>query len=230
MKTGIAFVLTWVVVGGSGPEAGASDERAGTAVPLSLSATAIEIARVPAVAFDIMQQELAALLEPTGVRLAWRRAGPAGETAPDELRVVFLDGPARGAYEGLEVLAASRAVDPGPTIWVYTPTVVDSLGPTAAGLAPPRARRALGLALGRVLAHELVHVLAPEVPHGHGVMAERFRLVALDQTRPVLSALSARALEHGAREWMARRQGTARPRPGGTSATTAGTWLGPDAH
>lgn len=51
--------------------------------------------------------------------------------------------------------------------------------------APPKAKRSgrrlqgsqprrLGVALGRVLAHELVHTIAPECPHTtHGLMAER---------------------------------------------------------
>jgi hypothetical protein len=226
MRTGIAFVLTCAMAGAGAPEARASGEPgARVDEPVPLTAAAIEVARVPPVAFDIMQQELAALLEPTGVRLVWRRAGPSGETSPEELRVVFLGGPARGLHAGRGVLAATLPTGPAPTIWVYTPTVVESLGPAADGPATPRARRALGLALGRILAHELVHVLAPEIPHGHGVMAERFRLVALDQTRPVLSPLSARALEHGARAWVARAHRRGIPVAGGRSAGGAGPFL-----
>ena len=36
---------------------------------------------------------------------------------------------------------------------------------------PPPASRALAIALGRVVAHELVHALAPSVPHGTGLMS-----------------------------------------------------------
>ncbi|HYN02514.1 MAG TPA: hypothetical protein VE359_08720, partial [Vicinamibacteria bacterium] len=35
----------------------------------------------------------------------------------------------------------------------------------------PAASRALAIALGRVVAHELVHALAPSVPHGTGLMS-----------------------------------------------------------
>lgn len=202
MKTGTAFVLTCAVAGAFGPAARAAE-------PVSLKATAIEMARVTPVAFEMMQRELQILLEPSGVRLSWRRAHASAETARDELLVVFLDGAARGTLAGSGVLAAARSADPAPTIWVYMPTVVESLGPAGQELDSLGARRALGLALGRVLAHELIHVLAPEIPHGHGVMAERFRLVALGQTRPELSPLLARALEHGAQVWVARgRRGT----------------------
>jgi hypothetical protein len=39
-----------------------------------------------------------------------------------------------------------------------------------ARLDPPEAR-ALGVAVGRVIAHEVVHALAPSVPHGVGLMS-----------------------------------------------------------
>ena len=174
------------------------------AEPLSIPAVAIEMARLPATSFTLMQRELDTLIGGADLRVRWRRDSPAAETAADELRVVFLDGPGRGLYAGRPVLAASRHTDPGPTIWVYTPNVLAALGPTAGGRDSPDRQRGLGLALVRVLAHELVHVLAPEMPHGHGVMADRFRLVALEQTRPQLVPACARALVQGARDWATR--------------------------
>ena len=61
-----------------------------------------------------------------------------------------------------------------PFVWVHVPSVravigLDPRGP-AFTLAPP-ASRALAIALGRVVAHELVHALAPSVPHGTGLMS-----------------------------------------------------------
>jgi hypothetical protein len=44
-------------------------------------------------------------------------------------------------------------------------------GPTVT--LEPASVRALGIALGRVVAHELVHALAPSVPHGAGLMSEK---------------------------------------------------------
>jgi hypothetical protein len=38
-------------------------------------------------------------------------------------------------------------------------------------MAEPAAARALAIALGRVVAHEVVHALAPSVPHGKGLMS-----------------------------------------------------------
>jgi len=191
------FFLTAVLAAAS-TYGGGVDER----VPIRIAA--VEIERLPEVTFTLMQEELAALIEPTALRVRWRRASPASETRNDELRVVFLDGPGRGLHADPSVLAAARHALPDPTIWVYTPSVRAALAAAASDAGSPAARRALGLALGRVLAHELVHVLAPEVPHGHGLMAERFRLVALDDTRPPLLPACAKALDDGARAWAAR--------------------------
>jgi hypothetical protein len=199
-----------------------------TAETVSITAAAIEMARVPAVSFELMQRELDTLLGGTGVRVRWRRASAASETRTDELRVVFLDGPGRGLYADRPVLAASRHVDPGPTIWVFTPSVVAALGQPVQRREAPDVTRALGLALGRVLAHELVHVLAPEIPHGHGVMAERFRLVALEQTRPALVPACVQALARGARDW-ASRGGRRRDAPplSGSAAVSLASDAGP---
>jgi hypothetical protein len=49
----------------------------------------------------------------------------------------------------------------------------------------PVSVRAFGIALGRVVAHELVHALAPSVPHGTGLMAEK--LTCRQLTRPTLT-------------------------------------------
>ena len=84
----------------------------------------------------------------------WRVAPQALGVAvgvPHERRSVFLS-----------VLAAKRALG-----W---------RGP-ARGMAPGAGRPAaeLGTALGRVLAHELLHTVAPDCPHtSHGLMAARF--------------------------------------------------------
>jgi len=173
--------------------------------PIRLHAVAIELASLGSVTFELMTRELSALLDETGVQLEWRRDRPSGATTPEELRFVFLDSPGRGAHAGQPVLAASGQVGPAPTVWVYTPSVVAALalGPTAPLDSRP-AQRALGVALGRVLAHELVHLLSPEVPHGRGVMTARVRLASLDHARPTLDASSAVALAAAARTWRSR--------------------------
>jgi len=181
----------------------ASSSGGGVDECITVHVAAVEIERLPEVSYQLMEKELAGLLEPTALRVRWRRTSPPSETRRDEIRVVFLDGPGRGLHADPSILAAARHALPDPTIWVYTPSVRAALA-SSGEAGSPAARRALGLALGRVLAHELVHVLAPDVPHGHGIMAERFRMVGLGETRPALLPLCAKALDDGARAWAAR--------------------------
>jgi hypothetical protein len=168
-----------------------------------LRAAAIELATLPPLSFQLMTLELDALLAEAGVGLQWRRARPNGETSAEEIRVVFLDASGRGAHAERPVLAASGPAGPAPTIWVYTPTVHAALarpGPAAAAQPFP-AQRDLGIALGRVLAHELVHLLAPEVPHGTGVMAPCFHLTELGSGRMAYDSGCVRALATAADAW-----------------------------
>ena len=170
-----------------------------------LRAVAIELTTLCPVTFELMTRELSTLLEETGLRLDWRRDRPSGATTAEELRFVFLDSPGRGAHAGQPVLAASGQSGPAPTVWVYTPSVRAALPARYTAHSDSfDARRCLGVALGRVLAHELVHLLAPEVPHGRGVMAARVRLEAMDSVQPLLDASSAVALAAAARRWRAR--------------------------
>jgi len=76
---------------------------------------------------------------------------------------------------------------------------------TPAKVKPPSRRlpgsqsRRLGVALGRVLAHELVHTIAPECPHTrHGLMAERLSRRMLTAPGIGFDALATRHLRHAA--------------------------------
>lgn len=121
-----------------------------------------------------VREEASSLLEAMGVRTRWRRAASDELARAGEVRVIFLDRPAT-RDGGLLVLGAtppSFAV--APHVWIHVASVRATLGVPAG--RPSRAmgvleRRVLGVALGRVVAHELVHAIAPEVPHGRGLMA-----------------------------------------------------------
>jgi hypothetical protein len=55
-------------------------------------------------------------------------------------------------------------------VWVFHESLRLALG-LDQGPLPPRDRDALGRALGRVVAHEVIHAIAPEAPHaGTGLM------------------------------------------------------------
>lgn len=122
----------------------------------------------------LVREEASSLLEAMGVRARWRRAASDELARAGEVRVIFLDRPAT-RDGGLLVLGAtppSFAV--APHVWIHVPSVRATLGvPPGRPLRSMGVldRRVLGVALGRVVAHELVHAIAPEVPHGRGLMA-----------------------------------------------------------
>jgi hypothetical protein len=119
------------------------------------------------------RDEARSLLQKMGATVTWRR-GHAGELArPGEVRVILLDRTA--AKSGKPVLGATPPrFDGAPFVWVHVRSVRAVIGRDARGPAftmVAAASHDLSLALGRVVAHELVHALAPSVPHGTGLMS-----------------------------------------------------------
>ena len=120
------------------------------------------------------REETVRLLRLMGVEASWR-SGRASDTAqPGELRVILLD---RAAVDrsGAPVLGSTPArFESEPFFWVHVPSVRASIGldaRRAPGVGDLRDRHVLGVALGRVIAHEAVHAVAPAIPHGAGLMA-----------------------------------------------------------
>jgi hypothetical protein len=148
-----------------------------------------------------MIREAADILGRVGVRLRWRSGLPGTESAYDELRVVPLTTSRTRTKSGRMLGATST--DEGPrTIWVDYANVAWVAGTTTESLVSASffERRRVGVAMGRVIAHEVIHALVPDLPHaGEGVMGERLRgslerPATLDPgTREALGAARARA-------------------------------------
>lgn len=124
---------------------------------------------------SIALAEVARLLGSVGVGLRWRAGPDPARAISDEVRVVVLD---RARVDsGRLVLGASPALSrAGPVAWVHLPSVRRGLGKHQEWQRwrfDQGERRTLGIALGRVATHEIVHAVAPDVPHGGGLMAER---------------------------------------------------------
>jgi hypothetical protein len=180
-------------------------ERPATAGGEHLRVAGVALARVPDLARERLANELDAVLEDASVRLDWRWTRPGDQTAPDELLVVFLDSQGRGSHEGRMVLACSGLTGEATAIWVYLPNVAAALG--LPGEFSPESLsgvRDLGTALGRVIAHEVVHALAPDLPHGNGLMSVRFHAGQLCVERPRLDARDAARVAAAAQAWTAR--------------------------
>jgi hypothetical protein len=152
-----------------------------------------------------MHDELGLVLKPASLAVAWRRSRPGAETDPDEVRLVFLRSTGLGADRGLGVLGSTARHGSVPTTWIYVPNVALALGLDPETVpASFEAQRVLGVALGRVVAHELVHVLAPGVEHaGVGLMRPKLHAFHLSSGRPALEGDCAVALAEGARSWSA---------------------------
>ena len=120
----------------------------------------------------VARREIQSLLGRMGVPTRWRR-GRAGELASaDEVRIILLDRVARRP-DGTPVLGATPPrFDASPFVWVHVPAIQAAVGLCRGRVREAVASRMLAIALGRVVAHELVHVLAPSLPHGRGLMSE----------------------------------------------------------
>ncbi len=168
---------------------------------LEVSVLWVEAVSIPGAVRDTMVREAADILGPVGVRLRWRNGPAVTESALDELRVVPVS-TSRTRTKSGRMLGAT-GTDAGPrTIWIDYENVAWVAGTTTERLvsADFPERRRVGVAMGRVVAHEVIHALVPELPHaGAGVMGERLlgtleRPASLDpRTHAAVRAARARA-------------------------------------
>jgi hypothetical protein len=176
--------------------------------------------------FDAVASEVSRLLDPLDVRLRWRAAADAMDAAAVEHQVVLLAGDrsrSLGDVMGVTHMEGGRGM-----IWIVLPTVERIL------YIPPARPEAMGgddarllaRALGRVVAHELVHALAPGLRHARkGLMSGRLGRSALVGDSLSLDPSSARAVlgADAAVERTradARRRGAGRPAPPGHGRPT----------
>ena len=121
----------------------------------------------------VARKEAADLLARLGANVSWRNGAPGEVTRSGEVWVILVDsGPQQPS--GTLVLGATRARrESSRVLWVRVPNVAAAVGAPSrpVRLLPPEGLRAVGVALGRVVAHEVVHVLAPSLPHSSGLMA-----------------------------------------------------------
>ncbi len=153
----------------------------------------------------VMRHELTALLRPADLAVSWRRTPPHGETDANEIRVVLMRSAGAGTDRGALGSALPRGRPVAATIWLYVPTVAAALelDPERVATSPDE-QRLMGTALGRVLAHEVVHVLAPEREHARaGLMRASLHPHHLTSGSAAVEADCRTALLAGARAWLA---------------------------
>jgi hypothetical protein len=124
----------------------------------------------PSCSLDVprVEHEVRRIFEAMGVEIDWTvSATEAVRQGGEEITVIAL---ATDARKRTQVMGATMRGF--RSVWVYCSAVARALDldPRTSGSAP-----LLSQAVGRVVAHEIVHVLAPALPHsGEGLMAARW--------------------------------------------------------
>jgi hypothetical protein len=121
----------------------------------------------------VARAEAETLFSRMGVTVSWRRGTPGEQMERGELWVILVGGSPE-SRSGSVVLGATKRGAVCPAIWVRVPNVRRALGvprgPSLFGLGGFE-RHLVSVAIGRVIAHEVVHAVAPSVPHGTGLTA-----------------------------------------------------------
>lgn len=123
-----------------------------------------------------VRKEVESILEGAGIRVLWSDASV--EPAPEStLPVVVVVTPSEPAGAGWHLSPSAMGVylssDQSSAVYVFYHRVARVLGVASErdGMLEPSDRKRLAKALGRVVVHELVHRVAPDLPHADtGVM------------------------------------------------------------
>jgi len=127
---------------------------------------------------EVMKSEAAKIMNSAGYKLNWRALKEnEGHEAFSHVVVVKFHGKCRLEYPALSdaetnepVTLASTLVRDGQVL-PFSDVQCDQVRKILAYSAPPDRQRALGLALGRVVAHELYHLLAGTTKHAGAGLA-----------------------------------------------------------
>jgi hypothetical protein len=127
-------------------------------------------------------REARRILKPMNVDVDWMEVSTLQRVAmPNDVLVVTLSRDPAGRKDPPMGATLRNGAQVG--VWVLCPAVAEVLG--GARDCRDGCASKISTAVGRVVAHELVHVVAPEAPHASwGLMATRLDAVAL--TQPVL--------------------------------------------
>ena len=125
-------------------------------------------------AFREMRREAAQIIETSGLHLDWRMRSDAQNATFNDLVVMTFRGacsfdPTLPAYSELGPLAVTRTANGAiqPFGEVNCDRVVGTIRPAMFGEDYAKADFLVGRAIGRVVAHELVHMLTKSAQHAH---------------------------------------------------------------
>jgi len=155
-----------------------------------------------------------------GVRVHWRRTGPRQGEPAEVCRVILLPRHPLERERGDCVMGIALRSPGSRSVWLLLSAARRSLGLPASPTGPLslQQRRDLARTLGRVAAHELVHVLAPGHPHAsRGLMRARLDRSALTERGARFDSGTGEALRAalGGAEPAATLMASGHARPGG---------------
>jgi len=124
-------------------------------------------------------RELRATLSDIDLRISWREAREHASTSAHEYLVILLREDPVATRRARRVMGIVERGAASRSIWIFLSAIEDVLrfDPDYSSFVTRQRARAFARALGRVLAHELVHLIAPGRPHARtGLMRPRLRL------------------------------------------------------
>jgi hypothetical protein len=157
---GLSWLVLGALVGLRGATGGAAAEE-----PVTLSVVVVDLAHLDGVPLKVAVAEVDSTLGPLGIRVSWDFAKPGSEIDPLPIRVVLLERRPCGRQKSENVFASVTPTNDSATIWVCVPNLIAAPAVRRPGQSGADPRR-LGIGLGRVIVHELVHLADPELRHG----------------------------------------------------------------
>lgn len=148
--------------------------------------------------FETMASEVQAIFGAFDVKVAWKRCplDASYDSDPRQVWVTLLPADTRRWRENDQTMGLVMKVErPIGTVWIYLAGIRRALGGSR---SPWTDEAMLGQAMGRVVAHEIVHAVAPDAPHAaHGLMRAELGRGELLKPDVLLDSRSARALRAG---------------------------------
>lgn len=199
------FCSLWTIQNAAGDEPAGRDEDA----PPQLSLVWNDPYRWLPHSYNSMKREVEKIFNDVGVRVKMDKRGleirrEAEYAKLMEVNIVLLPVESIAWGKGAGVMGVT-IWRPGekPGIYLFFPNIVRSLGLELRRriLERPPATKELARAIGRIVAHELVHFIAPSQPHTEeGLMCVLLDRRLLVQSKVHLDPVSARAVVEGLRE------------------------------
>jgi len=176
----------------------------------TVSMVVFDLANLGKLPLDAAFSEVASSLRPLGIGVSWRVAEPGRENA-EALRVVLLGKRPCGGNKGESVLASVTPANEAATIWVCMPNLIAMTAvrtPTGLLWVNPRVR--VGVGLGRVIVHEMVHLADPGLRHAKsGLTSSNLNRTELFDAQCHLEWAAQQALSQASTRWQEPPEGAA---------------------